>query len=87
MSPSPASCTMCEIWCVFRAVLLPLSCPRIQDWSQVRGSPGEKADGCMWPGKSCPHVGVRSQHVRAAMGAREIMQISSEGQSLRYVGS
>lgn len=51
MSPSPASCTMCEIWCIFLAVLLPLSCPRIQEWSQVRGRPGEKADGCMWPGK------------------------------------
>lgn len=51
MSPSPASCTMCEIWCIFLAMLLPLSCPRIQEWSQVWGSPGEKADGCMWPGK------------------------------------
>lgn len=32
---------------------------------------------------ACPHVGVRSQHVRAAMGAPEIMPISSEGQSFR----
>ncbi|KAM9625698.1 uncharacterized protein ACIBXB_019047 isoform 4-T7 [Morphnus guianensis] len=34
MSPSLALCTMCEIRCVFLAVLLPLSCPRIQEWSQ-----------------------------------------------------
>lgn len=65
MSPSSASCTMCEIWCIFLAVLLPLSCPRIQAWSQVQGSPGEKADGCMWPGK-CVWMASNQQWLRTA---------------------